>query len=342
MQRWWRYAYEQPAVFVVTAPGSVPLRWELQRSLRRLGWPQVPSPAGADVLAVVGRSDDAWRATVARVWDQLPGPRARIDVLTPEAVEGALDGARTALLDRSERQDDERARMSPVAGPGGDMAVMDHGGDMAGMDMPMPGGLPEASRGPDRDGLQLDVLTLQVGPALPDWPAGLVLRLAIQGDVVQHGEGWVHARDTTAQVTPSPTNPVAEHLDVAATVLRLAGDARRAAQIERVLQDALVGADVSGCVQALVRDVRRSRLLRWQLAGVGVAGPDVGADAPAGSDAWDRLLLRLAAAQAGHPCAAPPSPTQLVKLVVGAEVADARLAVASTAPTDMAGVHAVV
>ena len=37
-----------------------------------------------------------------------------------------------------------------------------------------------ADRGDDRDGLRLDQLHLPLGPVLPDWPAGLVLRVITQ------------------------------------------------------------------------------------------------------------------------------------------------------------------
>ena len=59
---------------------------------------------------------------------------------------------------------------------GGDHAGMSgraHGhamGDMAMGDMGMPGGLPMADRGPDRDGLRLDQLHVPLGPVLPDCP----------------------------------------------------------------------------------------------------------------------------------------------------------------------------
>jgi hypothetical protein len=67
---------------------------------------------------------------------------------------------------------------------GHDMAGM----DMGHMDMGMPAGLPMADRSQDRDGLTLDQLHVPLGPLLPDWPAGLVIRLTMQGDVIQHAE----------------------------------------------------------------------------------------------------------------------------------------------------------
>jgi hypothetical protein len=72
--------------------------------------------------------------------------------------------------------------------PHGDMGHGDHG-DMA--DMHMAGmrmgtgpvrGLPMAREGDDRVGLRLGRLHVPLGPVLPDWPAGLVMRLTLQGD----------------------------------------------------------------------------------------------------------------------------------------------------------------
>lgn len=60
-----------------------------------------------------------------------------------------------------------------------------HGG------MAMPAGLPMADRAPDRDGLMLDRLHLPLGPVLPFWPAGLVLHVGLQGDVVQEAAAEV-------------------------------------------------------------------------------------------------------------------------------------------------------
>ena len=64
----------------------------------------------------------------------------------------------------------------------------DMSGDMN-MDMDMsPSGIPLAEGGDDRDGLEMDVLHLPLGPVLPHWPAGVVLRCTLQGDVVVAAE----------------------------------------------------------------------------------------------------------------------------------------------------------
>lgn len=53
-----------------------------------------------------------------------------------------------------------------------------------GMDMAGPGGVALASGAPDRDGLEMDRLHVQLGPVLASWPAGLVVWCTLAGDVV--------------------------------------------------------------------------------------------------------------------------------------------------------------
>src|SRR5699024_755889 len=72
---------------------------------------------------------------------------------------------------------------------GGHESHEGHGGH-GGMDM-APGGIPLAQGGDDRHGLEMDVLHLALGPVLPFWPAGLVLRCSLQGDVVVGAEAAV-------------------------------------------------------------------------------------------------------------------------------------------------------
>ncbi|NEE25830.1 hypothetical protein G3M53_10200, partial [Streptomyces sp. SID7982] len=63
-------------------------------------------------------------------------------------------------------------------------------------------GLPLAERADDRDGLRLDRLHVPFGPVLPDWPVGLVLRLTLQGDVVQEVTGV-----EVVEAAPAPRPP---------------------------------------------------------------------------------------------------------------------------------------
>jgi Respiratory-chain NADH dehydrogenase, 49 Kd subunit len=165
-----------------------------------------------------------------------------------------------------------------------------HGGGMA-----LPGGLAMAGRAADRDGLQLDVLHVPLGPALPDWPAGLRLRLAMQGDVAQRVEldplpaGELRSpafwdRPWLASLAGEPVSVgaaerrrAAAHLDSLARLLRLAGLAGDARRCRRLRDQLLEGASiepVQRAVAAVAARLRRSRLLRWSLDGLGVLDAD--------------------------------------------------------------------
>ncbi|MFB7297891.1 MULTISPECIES: hypothetical protein [Streptomyces] len=180
-------------------------------------------------------------------------------------------------------------------------------------------GLPMADRSDDRDGLRLDQLHVSLGPALLDWPAGLILHLSLQGDVIQRAH-VEQTRVRTGSVPPFWDEPwlraasgeqvsrgqaarrlCAAHLDSVGRLLAVAGwqaEARRA----RVARDvALAGRsadDVVAALRPLVRRVGRSRTLRWLTFGLGELGTEAAASAglsgpalAAGGDVWDRLAL---------------------------------------------------
>ncbi|MEU0715736.1 hypothetical protein ABZ498_00975 [Streptomyces lavendulocolor] len=164
-----------------------------------------------------------------------------------------------------------------------------HGGH-AGHHGGVVGGLPMAERAEDRDGLRLDRLHLSLGPALPDWPAGLVLDVALQGDVVQHvqvtsstgaaghrrpfwDDPWLRAADGD-QVPrgAAERRRCAAHLDSLGRFLAVAGwpgPAERA----RGLRDAvLTGAgkrDLARDVRRFHRRVAGSRTFRRLMNGLG-------------------------------------------------------------------------
>src|SRR6266851_3002499 len=198
----------RPHVLTVTMPGGTAVRLAAEEQLRRRGWPAAMTPADADVLLVAGDPAEPFAGVLAETWRAMPAPRARAHAARPGEVAAALEAARARLGDRSAQQ----ALAAPAAGDGGDhghemggespgkMGGAAHRGhDMGGMNMGgmggqdmggmgMPGGLRMAGRGADRDGLRLDQLHVPLGPVLPDWPAGLVVHLTLQGDVVQRAE----------------------------------------------------------------------------------------------------------------------------------------------------------
>ncbi|WNF30088.1 hypothetical protein RI138_26455 [Streptomyces sp. C11-1] len=233
-------------------------------------------------------------------------------------------------------------------------------------------GLPLAERADDRDGLRLDRLHVPLGPALPDWPAGLVLHLELQGDVVQRAE-------VETVPAPSPSRPAfwnepwlramtgdpvtvgeaarrrcAAHLDSLGRLLGVAGW-RESATRARVARDRTLdgapGAELHSLVRPLARRVRRSWTLRWLTAGVGErVGGQPGGDVHRRLIAWlDGLDQALGHVDDRDPLSAhhpvgprgrldtqvPPSQAlleALPELLEGTEYACARLIVASLDP----------
>jgi hypothetical protein len=145
-----------------------------------------------------------------------------------------------------------------------------------------------AGRGEDRDGLRLDQLHVPLGPVLPDWPAGLVIRMTLQGDVVQEAEPevlgggggsfwdepWRRAAAGHLVVTGAAAQRrAAAHLDSLGRFLAVAGwDA--AATAARRLRDGILAGAPSGRlrqdVRRFTRKVGRSRTLAWLTGGLGV------------------------------------------------------------------------
>lgn len=324
------------------------------------------SPADADVLAVCGMPGPELAEAVDRIWDQLPGPRVRTDVADEHSIDSVLDRAVAELLDSRQQRDDARDRaQSPdttADQDGMDHGDMDHGGHHAGMDHGdtdmAPAGIALAQGGEDRDGLEMDVLHVRLGPVLPYWPAGLVLRCSLQGDVLAEAEAWIIDTDHDSRPQAPPGNTgvmvAARQCDHVIDLLELAGW-WRASAIARQARDLLLGAaDVDRAQQlldGLHKMLGKSRLLRWSLrdlAPLTAETPDHRQLPTAlAGDTYDRLLTRVDLARTL--LREPLSPSVFVLgstkisdvlpgLVCGLDVATARLVVASlgidTARTD--------
>lgn len=243
---------------------------------------------------------------------------------------------------------------------------MDHGGDHGGMDhggmeMPMPGGIPLAGEGKDRDGLNLDVLNVPLGPVLPHWPAGLVLRCVLQGDVIVESSAEV-LRPGPVSVASSSVHGyagryddgirrvlAAGRCDGAKRLLSLAGWSAASALAERVRDGLLTGVEVELCrvgIRQLSRKVDRSRLLRWSLGGLYPSvspAPGTNPDPFKRPEAWEELRGWLVEAQALLEQKEPVSSLSRVEaqeraqrrldslpaLVKGLDVGAARIVVAS-------------
>lgn len=313
-----RAGARRPHVLVVPVPGATGARLAVEQTVARHGWPAAASPADTDLLVVAGAAGPALAGVVDDVWAQVPAPRARTSVTDPAAVGGRLDRAARSLADV-----DHQRRTAPRSPP---PAGSDHGdGHPADGGMEAPAGLPMADVGADRDGLALDRLHVALGPVLPDWPPGLVLRTVLQGDVVQ---------EATAEVLDAgaddgfwtPERAAARELDGLARFLGVAGWAHAAARARGLRDGLLAGRPVADDVRALLRRVAGSRTLRRMVCGIpGGAG-----------DVADLLDARLAAVAQGLDTAAVAAGRQqageLAGLVVGAELAVARLVVAAADP----------
>lgn len=339
----WLLRLTPPRPLVVAAPGGTAARLAVERAVRERGWRPAESPAEANLLVIAGAAGDALAPYLAQVWAQVPAPRVRVDVPADGDVAALLDAALRTLRDTAHQRNEATlaasrpaAEHTEHAGHTDHAGHHDHGGhhDHAGHDMgdmDMPGGVPMADRAPDRDGLKLDELHVPLGPALPWWPAGLIVHTRLQGDVVQGA--------TVELLAPAPHSPWtgparARRLDSCARLLALAGWPDAAVTAQRLRDDVLTGADRAPAVRRWTKRVGRSRTLRWLLTGIGSTSD--APDALAG-DALDRLrrwLDALAGADAPLP---GPDTTQwtvdhLPALLTGAELATARLVVASLDP----------
>jgi hypothetical protein len=190
--------------------------------------------------------------------------------------------------------------------------------------MDLSGGRTMADLGPDRDGLTLDQLHVPLGPLLPDWPAGLVLHVTLQGDVIQEATAEVLDRERS-QAFWRPDDTAARELDGLARFLAVAGWVDAAARA-RALRDRLLAGgttdELIGRAAILVRRVRRSRTLRWLTRGIPAGQADVAALLGQRLDAVDAAL------HGAHVGPVRLAVEDLPGLLVGVELAAARLVVA--------------
>lgn len=317
----WLLRRTLPRPLVLTAPGGAGTRVAVERFLREQGWPEALSPAEANMLVVAGGPFEPY---ATHVWRAMPAPRVRVDITEAGEVREELRAAAGLLQDTEEQKKqahpiDEVPR-APAEHSGHAEMSHDHGHHMGGMEMP--GGIPMADRAPDRDGLMLDQLHVPLGPALPLWPAGLIIHTRLQGDVIQEAKVEILGSAHTSYWTP---HPIARRLDAAARLLALTGWTDAATTAQRLRDATLTG--TTPPLEKWASRVRRSRTLRWLLTGVGQMD-----DAPTSlaGDAHDRLLRWLDPTDL-------PDETQwtvdsLPQLLSGTEFATARLTVASLDP----------
>ena len=300
----WLRRWATPRPLVVTARGAHRCRWAVERESRIRGWAGAASPAEADLLVVCGTPGPELARAVEQVWCQLSAPRARAQVTDPAQAASALDDAHAELSDAARQRRDLTSRpQGPIDGD-------------------MPGGLDIADRGADRDGLTLDQLHPVLGPVLPDWPAGLRLRLTMQGDVLQQVQAEL--LDECLPVAPEDGRVVA--WDSMARLLGVLGWST-AAGSARWMRDGLLDERLVDTTR-LVHRLRRSRGLRWSTDRLGVL-PEPCALA---SDVTGRWQHWLDVAADDTPLARMPLDhivSLLPLLLTGTELASACIIVAS-------------
>lgn len=330
-------------VLVVSTPSAFATRAALEHALLARGWELADSSADADVLAVCGREYSGLTEALQVVWDAMPGPRVRVDVTDPTTVPAALDRAAAQLLATDQHIEDAQHRGPVTTHP--DQDGMDHG-DMDNGDMDMaPAGIPLAEGAEDRDGLEMDVLHLPLGPVLPHWPPGLVLHCTLHGDVVTEVEVELLEEPGTghdaADMRDSLGVAAARSCDAVLSVLALA-DWPVGEALARRARDACLDGDTREAAElwaVLRRKTARSWLLRWMLRGVGRLEPEhpqrPGALQRVSRDVYDRLLDLMDGADHLIRGEAPPARGTaglvdvLPALLAGSELASLRLAVAS-------------
>lgn len=360
-----RFAAARPRPFLVAGVSGVEARLAAETELDGRGWRPAAAPSEANLLVVCANEHDPVVAFADRVWEGLAAPRARAAAATAADVPGALAASRESLA-RPPAQDqpphaegheghDMGAMGHDMQGMGHDMEGMGHdmegmGHDMQGMSHDMGGmeigGLRIPDRAPDRDGLKLDVLEVPLGPALADWPAGLVVRTRLQGDVVQSAEVETllphHA--ASGPFWADPGRGLASRLDSLSRLLVVAGWPTAARRARRLRASALARdtGDLAHEVERLATVVRRSRTLRWLTNGLGVVperaavaagAPSLAGDATARWGRWLADALTLASGDALDD--RPPAQAAIELLpdaLVGTELAGARLVVASFDP----------
>lgn len=288
----------------------------------------VDSPRSANLLLVAGTLPGALHEAARHVHDQLAHPRrtvhwlradeqAWVELSGTDVVVRCTDAERNAFADtvgaaagaliaRLREVHDElltgavasEAAILPDVDPAPWRGVGPYGQGGAGMTGGVPYGRPMAETAPDRDGLTLDRLAVRVGPFFSALPAGLVLDVRLQGDVVQDiavgdnpfastglgisphapsSDPFRVALERPVRIAEMERARASHHLRWLAHALQVHGlDAlgRRALALARALRAEGHPAACVRDVRQLIRLVERTRTATLVGAGVGVIASD--------------------------------------------------------------------
>lgn len=257
----------------------------------------VDTPRAATVLLVAGAIGRQHAEALARVHDAMPHPRA---TLLWGADDGTFAPPTATVVDRMQQPAPAlRARFAAMVtgsqateasvladtDPAPWRGVGPYGQGGSGMTGGTPYGRPMAELGPDRDGLRLDVLPVQLGPFLTHLPAGLVLDVRVAGDViveatvtsaaldVERGpsDGSLESPFVRALTEPVPIVELElararSHLRWIADALRTQGLSALGVRALRLAHEVRPGE--GDRVRQLARRIARTGLYRWSLAPV--------------------------------------------------------------------------
>lgn len=326
-----RLAASAPApVFALAGPGA---RDAVQDLRMRDDVELCGSPRHASVLLVAGALRDTAREPLWRLHDQLAHPRAVVSwrgdhtALFADAHAAGDDAGDLAAVLRRVwaglvAGDASSSALLPDVDPAPWRGVGPYGQGGKGMTGGVPYGRPMPGRAPDRDGLELDQLPLVVGPWFPALPAGIVLHVGLQGDVVQEArveldgarvpqpdrdDPFVRALGEPVRIAELERGRAARHLRAVAELLRVLGLGALAVRVQRSV--AMLPDD--SAARVVVRELRQRRALVVPLQGIGRIDPrtaraqGLGPAARAGGVADDLRAHEPAYARLGFaPCAA--------------------------------------
>ncbi len=219
--------------------------------------------------------------------EQVPEPHGGTDIHSGQDMAGDhemhsgddMAGGQDMAADHPMHSGHDMADVQDTAG-GHDMHMM-HGGEVA--------GLPMADRASDRDGLTLDQLHLTLGPVLSDWPAGLAMRLTLQGDVVQSAQVEM-VGEVLSPVSSWDDTPAAGALDSLARLLSVCGWSTATRTARRLRDELLAGVVDAAELRTFARRLRRSRTLRWATDGIGRLDDTYGDLAGDATHRWRRWV----------------------------------------------------
>jgi len=158
----------------------------------------VTTPRHASVLLVAGQIRTADARALAQLHDQLVHPRATLwwggepltsagEALQLEATADPLPAIAELYRALLSGQRDTESHWLEDEPPNPWRGLGDHGQGGEGMMGGVPYGrmMPMPPTPDIRDGLALDIYTTRIGPFLPQLPAGLILEITLQGDILQ-------------------------------------------------------------------------------------------------------------------------------------------------------------